>query len=210
MDSVHENIRRYLSAFYPGQILVPADFRGRGSQDAIKMSLSRLVKSGELKRIAHGIYYKPMFHTQLGEMLPSPEAIAEQLAEKEKVRIRPTGSFALNKLGLSTQVPTKLTYLTDGHPRKIRVGKMSIEFKASTPKKMALSGTISGSLILALEELDLDNLEPDQEKRIRYLIQISRDQFYNDLKLAPAKVYNYISKIITELDDTIFNIISEA
>jgi Family of unknown function (DUF6088) len=37
------------------------------------------------------------------------------------VRIRPTGAFALHKLGLTTQVPTRLVYLTDGHPHKYLV-----------------------------------------------------------------------------------------
>lgn len=48
----------------------------------------------------------------------------------------PTGAFALHKLELTTQVPTRLVYLTDGHPRKFQIGKATVEFKATTPGKV--------------------------------------------------------------------------
>lgn len=119
------------------------------------MALSRAVRSGHIQRLAQGIYFIPSIDPVLGELMPSPEAVAEQPAEREKVRIRPAGSFALHRVGLTSQVPTRLVYLTDGHPRKLKIGKASVEFKATAPKKMALSGKISGLLILALESLEL-------------------------------------------------------
>ena len=148
-----------------GNILFPTDFRGHGSQAAIKMALSRAVRAGKVQRLAQGIYFVPFIDPVLGELMPSAERVAEQLAEKEKVRITPAGAFALHKLGLTTQVPTRLVYLTDGHRRKLSIGKASVEFKATTPKKMALKGEISGPLILAIEELDLDKLDSATEKK---------------------------------------------
>src|ERR1035438_7583628 len=103
MATVHENIRSSLSGYSPGSIIFPNDFRGSGSQNAIKMALSRLAKKGHINRIAHGIYYKPFIDPVLGEMTPSAEAVAQNLADRERVRIRPTGAFALHKLGLSSQ-----------------------------------------------------------------------------------------------------------
>ncbi len=104
------------------------------------MALSRLTREGRLTRLAHGIYFVPVTDPVLGKLDPSVEAVAEQLADRERVRIRPTGAFALNKLRLSTRVPTRLVYLTDGHPRKLKIGKATVEFKPTTPKKMALKG----------------------------------------------------------------------
>lgn len=202
MISVHESIKHSLSSIEYGRVIFPTDFRGKGSQNAIKMALSRLTQSGEVKRIAHGIYYRPIIDPKLGELIPPPELIAEQLAEKEKVRIRPAGTYALNKLGLSTQVPTRLVYLTDGHPRKLKIGKITVEFKSTTPKKMALSESISGHLILALEELNLQNMELDKENKILKLLQKeNRHILENDLRLASARIYNYLSTLIKKLDD---------
>lgn len=195
MQNVHENVTNLLSMHRIGSILFPSDFRGTGSEGAIKMALSRLAKEGKVQRIAHGIYFKPPTDPLLGKLDASPEFVAQQLAEREKVRIRPAGAFALQKLGLSNQVPTKLVYLTDGHPRKLKIGKASIEFKATTPKKMAMSGDLSSMLILALDELDLSNLTGEQQSRILALLQImDRAELDNDLRLAPAKVYDYIIK----------------
>lgn len=139
----------------------------------------------------------------MGELIPSAEMVAEMLAEKEKVRIRPAGAFALNKLGLSTQVPTKLVYLTDGSPRKFMVGKVSVEFKPASPKKMALTGEISGPLILALDDLDLKQLTPTQEKRILALLKLGDPLLSHDLKLAPGKIYDFLIKMISQHNDII-------
>jgi hypothetical protein len=202
MDSIHISIKNSLSAYKAGKIIFPTDFRGKGTQSAIKMALSRLTRTGEVRRLAHGMYYIPVIDPVLGELMPSPEGVAEQLAEQEKVRIRPTGAFALNKLGLSTQVPTRLVYLTDGHPRKFKIGNATVEFKATTPKKMTLAGDISGLLILALEELDLEYIEPAMEKRILELLQQEdRSTLEQDLRIAPIRIYDYLIQLIKQIDD---------
>ncbi|PZR28265.1 MAG: hypothetical protein DI535_07625 [Citrobacter freundii] len=201
MYSVQNIIKDSLSGF-SRQILVPADFKGSGTEAAIKMSLSRLAKAGTIRRLAHGIYYVPVSDPVLGELIPSPESVAEELAEKERVRIRPAGAFALNKLGLSTQVPTRLVYLTDGNPRKLKVGKASIEFKSTTPKKMSLRGKISSLLILALEELDLQHLDKKQQERIYHLVEIEDpEDLTHDLKLAPNRIHDYLITFKRRIDE---------
>jgi Family of unknown function (DUF6088) len=200
MKSVQSTINHSLSLFNAGKILFPADFRGKGSQAAIKMALSRATANGQIRRLAQGIYYVPFVDPLLGELTPAPEAVAEQLAEREKVRIRPTGAFALHKLGLTTQVPTRLVYLTDGHPRKFQIGKATVEFKATTPKKMSLSGEISGPLILALESLQLDKIDDNTEKRIKFLLQLEKQEvLQQDLQLAPGKVYDYLTRLLNQI-----------
>jgi Family of unknown function (DUF6088) len=200
MESVQSIINGSLSKCKAGKILFPTDFRGKGSQAAIKMALSRSTASGQVRRLAQGIYYVPLVDPVLGELTPAPEAVAEQLAEREKVRIRPTGAFALHKLGLTTQVPTRLVYLTDGHPRKFQIGKATIEFKATTPKKMALAGEISGPLILALEGLELDKIDDNTEKRIKYLLQLEKQEvLQQDLQSAPGKVYDYLTRLLKKI-----------
>ena len=202
MKGIQESIKTSLSGFDPGSVIFPNDFRSLGSEDAIKMSLSRLVRRGDLKRIAHGIYYKPYIDPVLGEVTPSAEAIAINLAEREKVRIRPTGIFAMHKLGLSKQVPTNLVYLTDGHPRKLKIGKVNVQFKATTPKRMALSGPISGPLILALEEMDIEHINEETEKKILALLEHEqRGNIISDLRLAKGKIYDYLMRLLKQIDD---------
>ena len=197
MKKAHTSINDYLSKAKKGSILFPTDFRGMGTEGAIKMALSRLVKEGKLKRVAHGIYYVPKTDPLLGELHPGAENIAEAIAQKEKILIKPSGASALNKLGLSTQVPMRLVYITNGSPRKIKIGRTTVVFKATTSKRLSMEGPISSLVIQALEELDLTNMHPETELKIRELLAKENPaKLKHDLALAPARQYDYIMKLL--------------
>lgn len=117
------------------------------------MALSRLSKEGCIERASKGVYFAPKSDPLLGALHPSLEEIAKAIADKEQIKIRPTGAYALNKLGLSTQVPMKVVYLTNGHPRKFKMGKGSITFRQTTPKVMSVENDLIFLAIQALQEL---------------------------------------------------------
>jgi predicted transcriptional regulator of viral defense system len=197
--SIHKEIEQRLSKRKKGQLIFLSDFRDIGSQAAIKKALSRLSNLKKIKRIAHGIYSIPKVDPVFGEINPSMEAIAEAVAKKEHVKIKPTGAYALNKLGLTTQVPTRIVYLTDGQSRQIKIGKGSIKFKATTPKKFALEGEISGLVVQALEELGVENINDDTRKRIKeLLLKEDKKKIMNDLKLASVQISNYLYSLLKE------------
>lgn len=192
-QSTHQEILKKLKRTKPGKIVFPTDFRGTGSEAAIKMSLSRLVKEGKIDRLAHGIYLIAKHHSTMGKLHPSLEEIANAIAERERVRIRPAGAYALNKLGLSTQIPTRLVYITDGQPRQITVGKGGIKFKPTTPKKFSMKGEISSLLFQALEEIGAKQLTPQLQEQIKELLKKEDPKKLNhDLKLAPAWINDFI------------------
>jgi hypothetical protein len=203
MEKVNTYIEHSLSTEKPGNLLFISDFSGIGTEAAIRKSLSRLVQKGKLRRVAHGIYYIPKVDPLLGELYPSAEDVAQKMADKEKVHIHPTGVYALNRLGLSTQVPMKLVYLTDGVSRLLTIGKVKVKFKATTPKKLSLKGPISRLVILALEELNIAQMEPEEESKIRrLLLQEDSQNLKHDLALATGKIHDYIVKLLkTTTDD---------
>ena len=123
------------------------------------------------------------------------EEIAASLAKKEHVKIMPTGQYALNKIGLSTQVPMKMIFLTNGSKKNITIGKSSIVFIPTTTKKLAMIGTISSLLFLGLEDLDLKQLtESEVEKIISLLKKEDVKKLKHDLKLAPARISDFVMK----------------
>ena len=190
--STHLYIAKIIEETEPGKIVFPTDFRGTGSEAAIKMSLSRLVKEGKIERLAHGIYLHAKTHPIMGKLQPSLDEIAEAIAEKEHVRIRPSGAYALNKLGLSNQVPTRLVYITDGQARQIRIGKGGIKFKPTTPKKFGMIGKISGLLIQGLEEIGPKQITPFmKDKIIDLLKKEDPKKLGHDIKLAPAWINDF-------------------
>lgn len=202
MEKTHTSITSYLTKAKKGKILFPSDFRSLGTEGAIKMALSRLVKDGKLKRLAHGIYYVQKKDPLLGELYPSVEKIAEALAQKEKILIKPAGAYALNKLGLSTQVPTRLVYITTGASRQLKIGKTTLKFKATNSKRLAMKGPISGLVIQALEELDLANMQPETEIKIKdLLLKENPAKLKHDLRLAPARLHDYILKLLKVKDN---------
>ena len=196
MATTHSNIESNIRKLPGGELLFPTDFRGKGTEAAIKMTLSRLNKEGVINRIGHGIYMIPKNDPLFGKVLPSPEEIAMSLAEREHLRIKPAGANALHKLGLTTQVPMKLVYLTDGTAREIKLGKTTVKFKPTTPKKLSLKGQFSSLIIQALEELGTKDLGTDIETKIKMLLQKENpDDLQHDLKLATAPIHDYLLKI---------------
>lgn len=201
MGKVHTYIETQINRKKDGEIIFPSDFRGIGTDDAVKKALSRLSTKGSLSRLAHGIYFIPKIDPVLGMVRPGAEDVVKMFAKKEKIRVKPAGAFALHRLGLTTQVPTKLVYFTDGNPRQFKLGKLQIKFKATTPKKLSTIGEYSSLLILALEELGIENINTKTESKIIEIIKKENPKkLRHDLGLAPAKVNDYIVKLLKKID----------
>ena len=151
--SIENKIDARIKVFPKGELLLPADFSDLGSSEAVRLSLFRLEKQGVLSRVAQGIYVRPKESSLIGKLVPSAEEVAEAIARRDRIRTVPTGSYALNALGLSTQVPMNIVLLTDGSPRELKVGKRTIRFKKTTPKNLLAKGKISRLVIQALKEI---------------------------------------------------------
>lgn len=199
MEKTHPHIKHLLSRKKRGELIFPSDFRGLGTDSAIKQALSRLTKKGLIKRLAHGIYYVPQIDHVLGEIRPSADEVVKMLALKEKIRIKPAGTYALHELGLTTQVPTRRVYITDGHPRQFVLGKLQIKFKATTAKRLLRKGKISSLVIQALEEIGTDKIDSETIVKIRELLLKENPRMLkHDLELAPVKVNNFIIKLLKQ------------
>lgn len=113
-------VRERILGLERGAIFFPSNFDDIATDTAIRQTLSRMVKRGEIIRVSHGIYCYPRSNPALGLDIipPSAEYIAQRVAERDKVKIIPTGDQALNQLGLSTQVPVNAVYITNGARKK--------------------------------------------------------------------------------------------
>ena len=197
MKSTHNLIAKKINNRLAGSIFFPNDFRGFGSDDAIKMSLCRHRERGKIERIAHGIYYKP---SKLDNDFPTLESVAIAIAKKERITIKPSGLAVLYKLGLVSTAPTDLVYITNGEPRNISIGGKRLMFKATTPKKLALSTELSGLIIQALEEIGQEGLNDTVIARIKtHLKKVNQQSLKADLKLAPGWIYNFLYKLNEQL-----------
>ena len=170
-----------------GQAFFLNDFLTYGSSKACAKVLERLAQSEQLVRVGRGIYSLPKRSKLLGTyIMPTVESIAKDIARRDKARIIPAGLYAMNMLGLSTQVPLKAVYLTDGTPRKLEIGGRILIFKKTTPKNLSAWGEISGLVIQALKAIGKENItENIEEKVIELLKKEKPENIANDIKLAP-------------------------
>lgn len=198
MQSIENKILKRIKSKPRGTILIPNDFSQFGSSEAIRITLHRLSKKGEIQRIGHGIYARPQISKFLGEILPGAEEIAKAIAKRDMIKIIPTGVTALNALGLSTQVPMNLVYLTDGAPRKITIGKQSIKLKKTTPKNLLAKGRFSGLVIQALREIGQHEItESEKFKIIEILKQEDKKKLKHDIQLAPIWIRKIMLKAVS-------------
>lgn len=172
-------------------------FISYGSTEAVKKALQRLTNSKELDRVATGIYVRPAIDNVIGKVSPSIEDIAKAIAKRDKARIVPTGANALNRLGLSTQVPMNVVYLTDGAARKIKIGRRTIAFKKATPKNVAVVGEISSLAIQALKEIGKDKVLNKEIKHIQELLRKEKTtRLEHDIRLAPAWIREIMKPVL--------------
>lgn len=198
--SLHTRLENLIREKKPGEIIFPADFLELGSPEAIHMALSRIHDQKLVIRLAKGIYVKPRIDAHLGPILPSLEEIALAIAEKEHVIIRPTGAYALNKLGLSTQVPTKVVFLTNGSRRQIRIGKGVLAFKPTTPKNLAAKNELVFLAIQSLIELGEQKTSDKVKAILKEKLQgVPPVIIREDAKFAPQHACKTLLTIANEL-----------
>ena len=199
MKSIEEHILSKIKNYKRGKIFFPENFTDTGTGDAVRQALSRLVDEEELVRLGHGIYLYPKRDPQLGVLSPTLDQIAQAIAKRDRAKIVPTGALALNKLGLSTQVPLNAVYLTDGSPRNVQIGNRKIKFKRTVPKNLKAKGEISELVIQALKEIGNGKVrDPQKEKIIELLKKEDRDHLRHDIKLAPVWIRNIMEQAVQQ------------
>lgn len=190
-------ISKQISGLEAGTVFFSSDLSDTGVKSPlIQKVLERETNAGRIMRLGQGIYYKPKVDDVygLGVIYPSLEEIARRLAERDKVRIEPTGANAANLLGLSTQVPMNLCFLTDGSSKEIKMSNgRTLKFIHAPLKNFTFTNRTLMLITFALKEIGKDNIQPEQTDRIRKLLaNIPLEQAKVDLKLMPAWIRNFI------------------
>ena len=193
MQSIHSQLEDKILSLKKGAIVFVSDFAEFGTAENVKKVLLRLEKKQLLVRLAHGIYLYPKIDKELGILYPSTESIAEAIAKRDKTRIIPTGIYALQQLGISTQIPMNVIYLTDGAPRKIKVGKRIITFKKTAPKNLAIKNKVLSNIVQGLKELGKENITDEIRQKINQALQkVPVEILKEEILNAPVWVRNEV------------------
>ena len=195
MQSIDSNILSRIFGSGRGSVFTPGRFLDLGSRNAVDKVLSRLVQKGTIRRLARGLYDYPKHHPIMGILAPSPDAIARALVG-QGIRLQPSGAYAANRLGLSTQVPARIVYLTDGPSRTVRVGNQEIRLQRTTPRSMGPADRISGLVIQALRHLGQKHVDDAVIQTLQCkLSDQDRKRLIKDIAYAPAWVGKHLREI---------------
>ncbi len=169
MNSITKQILTKIKNKPKGWVFTAADFSGlRTTPEAVRQALSRLCRKGEISRIRHGIYERPRVHPVLGKLPPHLAEVARAIARRDGFKLQVSGSAAANELGLSTQVPGRLVYLTPGPSHTIEISGRAIEFRHVHPRRFSVGpGTLAGSTFHALLHLGPRGLSQQNIERLR-------------------------------------------
>lgn len=182
-----------------GKLFFPDMFSDLAENTAIRKALQRLTEKGSITRVAQGIYVIPQNSSLVGKIMPGAEAVAAAIAKRDKIRIVPTGYQAQYLLGLSTQIPIKVVYLTDGVQRIIHVGKQTINFKKTAPKTLAAKGEISSLVIQALKTIGKEYVtETEKNLVLNHLKNEKQELIKHDLKLAPQWIGDIMKEALKQ------------
>lgn len=187
-DKSHpDTILRRISAKGKGWAFTPHDFADLGDPRSIGMALTRMVRGGKIRRIGHGLYDKPHSHPLLGQVGAGVDSIVQAIARKRNLRVLPSPQVAANQLGLSTQVPARMVYHTDGAPTQITLGNLKIEFRRNTGRLLGLAGRPGGLVAQALRDVGKDRVTDDHIQLIHDRLTASdRKKLLQDMPLVPA------------------------
>jgi len=201
-ESIENKILKKVRKCGRGSVFFSSDFVSYGEKKSINKALERIANSGFLLRVGRGIYYYPKIDRELGlgVLYPTLEEIADGIAKRDKARIVPTGLYALNRLGFSTQIPMNVVFMTDGYNRKIALSNGGfIQFKHSSPKYLAFHSELAMLLTSAFRSLGKDNITPEILVKTKELLKKDEKQVViQDYNLMPAWVSSIIKSLYEE------------
>jgi hypothetical protein len=186
------------------RVWTAADLADLGSRSAVDLALHRLASTGDVRRIAWGLYDVPGINRLTGKPTsPDPRDVIDALTRKGKVRILVDGITAANDLGLTDAVPARIEVLTDGRMRPIKLGNLTLDFHYAAPSRLYWAGRPAMRFVQALHWLR-DMLPSDDGGLRRRLLSILRDPDHglairDDLRAGFSALPEWMRAIVRDL-----------
>lgn len=168
MKSVKDRILAIIDRKKRGWIFSAQDFMPEFKRYEIDTTLKTLADEGTIRKICRGIYDYPAYSELLNQpTAPDLYGVAKTFAAKFRWQIYPSGDAALNYFGLSTQIPAKLVFISNGPSRTLETGYGTIYFKHSALRETSFRYMESGLVVQALREIGQANITEDISMRIK-------------------------------------------
>jgi len=183
-----------------GEAVPLSDFLDLGNCPAVRQALSRLGRQGAIRRVRRGLYELPRMGKLINEpVVQSPDELVRAWARKNGLRVVPSGAQAANLLGLSTQVPAKLAYYTNGRTRTLTLGPYTVKLLNRGPKTMNVRGRTAPLVFQALRYLGREGVTSEVIERLRStLSKRDKAELKRNLRQATAWMKGVVQQIVDE------------
>lgn len=203
MQSIENKILSRIYGNGRGWAFSQKDFSDLGGRSTIDNALARLLKKGAIRRLLRGLYDYPRHSEFLGGQLsPDLNQAARALARKFGWRIQPSGAAAMNIIGLSTQVPAKVTYLSDGPNKSYQVENTTLVFENTALKDSGFKLPESSLIVQSLKSMGTNHVTDEALNRIRkWLKPELRSKVLKDTRSTASWIHEAIKRICREGDN---------
>jgi hypothetical protein len=197
MQTMQDQIVARIDRFRAGKAFSAKDFLDIAGRSLIDLTLAKLTGNGKIRRVRRGLYDVPKMNPALGgELSPDIDEAARAIARRQKWKIVPDGAWAANLLGLSTQVPAKIVYLSDGPNKQVPIGRRTILFKHARPKALAgLEGKLA-LVVQALRHLGKEGVGDREIEKLRSSLSgVEKRKLVKDTRYSVDWIYETAKKI---------------
>lgn len=198
--SIYAEIKKRIETAEVGTVFVTSDFADIATITTVRKCLGRQVEEKNIRRILDGVYEKPTYSKLLKEHIPAnPERVAYAIARSFRWTIAPCGDVALNKLGLSTQVPVVWSYISDGPYRKFSWDNITLSFKHRANREISFMSETTTLVVEALKTLGKDRVNDSIILSLRNrLPKAEKKKMLEEATGVSEWIYAVIRKVCTE------------
>lgn len=200
MLSAKKQILTIIERKGPGSLWSAEDFMSRFQRHEIDESLVRLKQEKVIRRVIPGIYELPKISSLLDCAVPVDiYELAKKIATKFRWQICPDGETALNYLELTTQLPGRYLYFSDGPNRTYSADGMELEFRHTTKRWLIFNEPESLLLVQGLLALGQEQFTEEHRRHLldRYDMK-TWEKIKADILAAPIWINEIIRAICEE------------
>ena len=191
MPSMSEQIMKYAEILPEGAVICPDALLHLGNRPAIHQALSRLVRRSRLMRVYRGVYVRTI-KAHFGYCPPDFNKVIVALSEYWGETIVPSGGGAANFLGLTEQVPIRLSYLTSGPSRQLQF-YTEVNLRHAPRWQLVAPDSTAGTLIRALTFLHPDEVDEALSKVVPRLSEAEMNELLVARSILPKWIANPLS-----------------
>ena len=199
-SGIYTEIKKRIELAEPGTVFLTSDFMDIATTTTVRKCLGRQVEKKNIRRVIAGVYEKPVYSKLLKEYIPvNPDAVAYAIARSFHWTIAPCGDVALNKLGLSTQVPVVWSYISDGPYRKFSWDNITLSYKHRANREISFMSETTTLVVEALKTLGKERIDDDVIVSLRNrLPEEEKKKMLKEATGVSEWIYTVIRKVCAE------------